>query len=265
MSLDLPQAATASVVAVGGLHFCRKCSRRHASIASGFVIAPSGAIVTNYHVADSPDEETLVVMTADRRVYPVVRILAASRLDDLAILQIEAEGLRALPLAGSPADAPVGSAVGVISHPDGRFFCYTAGVVSRYMRVRSEGRFSDAVAITADYARGSSGAPVLNGRGQVVAVVSSTESIYYSEDDSRQQDLQMVFKDCIPVRSLLKLIQPPEQIAAGSPPASRVSSIRGITVGFPGGRFCHLSRAAGRSDAVAAGRGPPSGRFLLRG
>jgi S1-C subfamily serine protease len=214
---ELPPAANASVVAVAGLHYCRKCARRHASIASGFVIDPAGAIVTNYHVADSPDEETLVVMTAERRVYPVVRVLAASRADDLAILKIEAQGLSALPLAAGPADAPVGSAVAVISHPDGRFFCYTAGVVSRYMRIRSEGRSCDAVAITADYARGSSGAPVLNRRGQVVAVVSSTESIYYDEDESRQHDLQMVVKNCIPVRSLHRLIQPPDQIAVTHP------------------------------------------------
>lgn len=88
--------------------------------------------------------------------------------------------------------------------------------VSRYMKIRSAGESVVAVAITADYARGSSGAPVLNSQGQVVAVVSSTESIYYTEDGHRQMDLQMVFKTCIPSASLHKLIRPANQLAVGA-------------------------------------------------
>ncbi len=205
-SIDLFQTGRDAVVVVGGLYQCDNCSRWHTSIASGFVIHPSGAIVTNYHVVDSPDKQAFVVMTADQRVYPVRQILAASREDDLAILQIPAENLHALPLATRAADAPVGADIRVISHPDGRFYCYTDGIVSRHMKMRSRGRVIDALAITADYARGSSGAPVLNRQGQVVAIVSSTESIYYTQDGARQRDLQMVLKTCIPSTNLLRLI-----------------------------------------------------------
>jgi S1-C subfamily serine protease len=225
-SLDLSQAASSgsdpvavfrtakdSVVVVGGLYRCDKCTRWHATTASGFVLSESGAVVTNYHVVDSPDERALVVMTADQHVYPVQRILATNRSDDLAILQVDAEGLKPLPLADNADAAPVGSAVSVISHPDGRFYCCTVGVVSRYTKIRVEGEPVDAVTITADYARGSSGAPVLNNQGQVVAVVRSTESVYYTETRQRQLDLQMVFKTCVPVASLRRIIQPPNQIA----------------------------------------------------
>lgn len=213
---ELFPVARESVVVVGGLYRCDDCARWHTTTASGFVISASGAIVTNYHVVDSSNKEALVVMTSDHHVYCVQRVLAASLADDLAILQVEAEGLRPLSVARSTEAAPVGSAVTVISHPDGRFYCCTAGVVSRYMKIRSAGKSVIAVAITADYARGSSGAPVLNARGQVVAVVSSTESIYYTEDGHRQEDLQMVFKTCIPSASLLKLIRPTSQLAQGS-------------------------------------------------
>ncbi len=211
---ELFQVAKESVVVVGGLYKCDKCTRWHANLASGFVLTANGAIVTNYHVVEASTERALVVMTADSHVYPVRSILAASRVDDLVILQVDARDLRPLPLADSEAAAPVGSTVSVISHPDGRFFCYTAGVVSRYMKIPSAGRTADAMAITADYARGSSGAPVLNDRGQVVAVVSSTESIYYTQEGQRQVNLQMVFRTCIPTSSLRSLLRPVNQVAS---------------------------------------------------
>jgi hypothetical protein len=216
-SAELFRVAKDSVVVVGGLYKCNKCTNWHVNIASGFVLSSHGAIVTNYHVVDSATERTMVVMTADSQVYPVQRVLAASRADDLAILQVDAQGLQPLPLADSTAPAPVGSAVSVISHPDGRFFCYTAGVVSRYMKIQAAGGQADAVAITAEYARGSSGAPVLNSQGQVVAVVSSTESIYYSQDGAQQRNLQMVFRTCVPTASLRKMMRPVGQMARWTP------------------------------------------------
>jgi hypothetical protein len=60
--------------------------------------------------------------------------------------------------------------------------------------------------ITADFARGSSGAPVLNDNGELAGIVRSTESICYEVEKGQQQDLQMVFKTCVPSASLLKLI-----------------------------------------------------------
>jgi hypothetical protein len=195
------------VVVVGGLYKCKKCTKWHAAAASGFVITSSGAVVTNYHVVDNPERVTVVVMTSDRRVFPVERVLAASRANDLAILKVDAEGLTPLPVAGSSDAAPVGSAVGVISHPARRFYCFTSGVVSRYMKIRSGGKEMDALSITADYAHGSSGAPVLNSRGQVVGIVKSTESIYSSVAPGRTKNLQMVFKTCLPSRLLIELIE----------------------------------------------------------
>lgn len=214
---ELFRVAKESVVIVGGLYKCQHCTLWHVNIASGFVISAQGAIVTNYHVVDAASEQTMVVMTADSQVYPVQRVLAASRADDLAILQVDARGLQPLALAASAAPAPVASAVSVISHPDGRFFCYTAGVISRYMKIPAGGRSVDAVAITAEYARGSSGAPVLDSQGQVVAVVSATESIYYTQDAAQQRNLQMVFRTCVPVASLRNLLRPVGQIAGWAP------------------------------------------------
>jgi S1-C subfamily serine protease len=204
--VSLFKKARESVVVVGGIYKCTKCTKWHTSAATGFVMTASGAIATNYHVVDSTTKRTLVVMTADRHVYPVERVLAASRAHDLAILQIDAEGLTPLPIAGGEA-APVGAAVNVISHPADQFYYCSKGIVARRTRVRAGDDEIDAMYITADYARGSSGAPVFDEHGRVVGVVSSTRSIYYSEVARQQRNLQMVVHMCIPAESLLELIE----------------------------------------------------------
>lgn len=210
---ELFHATKESVVVVSGIYRCRKCSRWHTTPASGFVIAPQGIVVTNYHVINDPTLQSLVVMLPDRRVLPVQEILAANRAVDLAVLKVPATDLTPLPLAMDPAVAPVGSAVAVISHPNRQFYCLTTGVISRYFTSYADGEMVDEVSITADYARGSSGAPVLNSQGQVVGIVKSTESVYYVENAQQQRDLQMVFKNCIPARSIARLLShtPPGQ------------------------------------------------------
>jgi S1-C subfamily serine protease len=63
------------------------------------------------------------------------------------------------------------------------------------------------MSITADYARGSSGSPVLDDSGAVVGMVADTRSIYYTIDHGAQQNLQMVVKECVPSASILKLFR----------------------------------------------------------
>ena len=62
------------------------------------------------------------------------------------------------------------------------------------------------MSVTADFARGSSGAPIFDGLGNVVGMVASTISVYYDDEDGRQKNLQMVLKNCVPARCILDLI-----------------------------------------------------------
>jgi S1-C subfamily serine protease len=146
-------------------------------------------------------------MKADGAVCPVKAVLAANAAGDVAIVQLGGTGF--VPLAVAPA-APVGSDVFVISHPDSRFFTLSRGIVARYTTM-TRGRKKNAtmLQITAEYAKGSSGGPVLNTAGEVVGMVSSTMSVYYNDDHGKQQDLQMVFNDCVTSRQILDLIKSP--------------------------------------------------------
>ena len=137
------------------------------------------------------------------KTYFASEVLAASKADDIALLKLE--GATLTPLSLSQSTAPVGSSVHVISHPNGRYFTMTSGDISRYYLSRNTR--SPRVAITADYAKGSSGAPVIDSKGSVVGVVSSTNSIYYNKVKSQDQNLQMVIKSCIPVGAIKSLIE----------------------------------------------------------
>ena len=63
------------------------------------------------------------------------------------------------------------------------------------------------IAITADFAKGSSGAPVFNEFGAVIGSVNNTQSTYYSEKNGVKNNLQMVFKNTVSLQHLKDLIE----------------------------------------------------------
>jgi serine protease Do len=200
----------AGVLIVAGLYKCTKCTKWHTSPASGFAITSSGAISTNYHLfASKQKKKALVAMTVDGKVYPVKEVLAASKTDDAVILQLDMGADKLTPLPLSP-NTPVGSDVTVISHANRRFYSLTAGVVSRYSKQHAKRGLTTTMTITADFAKGSSGSPIFDPCGNATGMVASTSSVYYTQTKDTQKNLQMVFKQCVPAASILKLIAAPE-------------------------------------------------------
>ena len=198
----------AGVVIVAGMNKCDRCTRWHVAPATGFVISADGAIVTSYHVLEKKDRATYVVGFGDGRVLPVREVLAASKGNDLAILRVDPPGEKPFVSVPVGSDVVVGSPISIISHPDRKFYMLTRGIVSRrYGAHRHGGDDIPMFSVTADFSRGSSGAPVFDESGSAVGVVASTHSIYYEEKDGVQTNLQMVIKQCIPASSLLKLIK----------------------------------------------------------
>ena len=175
-----------AVVMVGNLHKCGKCSRWHIGVASGFFITTTGLLVTSYHVVDTATSATLVVMRSNGAVAPVLEVVAADVANDLAVLRVAGTDFTALPLAKVP---PAGQRVTLMSHPDGRFYTLTNGVVSRVFRRRRHGREVQILQVDAGFAKGSSGAPIVDVRGAVVGVVSATHSVEHGAGEQRRQQM----------------------------------------------------------------------------
>lgn len=167
-----------------------------ATHATGFVIDSSGVVVTNYHVVNKPAAVSRGVMTSDRRMHRITRVLAADKAADLAILQIDASHLTAAPLADGDRE---GSPITLISHPNSRFYSLSTGHITRYWATVMYGRETHRLGVTADFSSGSSGAPVFNSRGNVTGIVTATEDLGY----------QMVLRMATPVSALKRLIRTP--------------------------------------------------------
>jgi S1-C subfamily serine protease len=202
-----------SVVFISSIYKCGKCEDSHLGASgTGWIADSSGIIVTNAHLFTETKNDPIGVMTIDGGVFPVKQILAADTAKDIAILRIDPgnKTLPALPLAET---ASPGEEVSVISHPQGRHYCLTNGRISRYHRETNEEtrQTNDWLSITADFALGSSGGPVLNNKGEVVGMVASTLTAYAENSGCKalpERDVQMVFKDCVPLNSLRAMFQP---------------------------------------------------------
>ncbi len=192
------------IVASGGR--CDDCGKVHPRVASGFLISPTGLLVTNYHVVNLSESSPLVVLDGAGTVHQVAGWVKLSKNEDLAVLQLEGEGpFDFLPLADAVPGA--GSEIAVLGHPDKNFYFFSTGVVSRYF-IQSGNRIPN-LSVTAPFAKGSSGGPVLDQRGNVVGIVRATDSIYYTEHGEEQKDFQMVVRMVVPVDLLRKLLESP--------------------------------------------------------
>jgi serine protease Do len=201
----LGQRVEPAVAVVGVFYLCDKCGKTHLATASGFFLNASGALATCRHVLAgfSKQGEGVVVLTRDGRLCPVREVLAVDSLHDLLVLQVEGKGFTPLPLAS---EALAGSPVMVVSHPENHFYMLTAGIISRCGVERRPQGLYRFLTVTADFAKGSSGAPVCNEAGAVVGIVDNTESIYYSTDHEQQNNLQMVVKNCASAQALLDVV-----------------------------------------------------------
>jgi 2-alkenal reductase len=150
-------------------------------LGSGFVISPSGEVLTNAHVVTQGQGSALrrasevYVQFSDRNSVPA-KIVGADPNADVALLQVDPVGLTLAPLPlGSSARLTVGAPVAAIGSPFGEPQSLSVGVVSAVDRtIDSLTNFQISGAIQTDAAinRGNSGGPLVDAKGRVVGINS---------------------------------------------------------------------------------------------
>lgn len=145
-------------------------------IATGFILSKDGLIVTNKHVVSETNAKYKII-TKDDKTYEVKKIYRDPA-NDIAILKVEAEGLKPVEL-GDSSKLKVGQFVIAIGTALGEFrHTVTTGVVSGIGRTISAGspfessveKLDDVIQTDAAINPGNSGGPLLNSAGQVIGV-----------------------------------------------------------------------------------------------
>ncbi len=137
------------------------------SLGSGFVVDPSGLIVTNNHVIAGAEEIT-VILPDDTNLK--ARIVGRDTVTDLALLKVEPK--QPLPQLkwGDSNKARVGDWVLAIGNPFGLGGSVTAGIVSARARDIHAGPYDDFLQTDAPINRGNSGGPLVNLAGEVIGI-----------------------------------------------------------------------------------------------
>jgi len=142
------------------------------SAGSGVIIdAADGYILTNHHVVKDAEEVTIVLQ--DRREIPA-KVIGSDAATDIALLQIDAAGLKAVPISDSDT-LRVGDYVAAIGNPFGIGQTVTTGIVSALSRqtgINADG-YEDFIQTDASINPGNSGGALVDYDGNLVGINSA--------------------------------------------------------------------------------------------
>ena len=172
---------------------------------SGFIVEPSGIIVTNKHLIAGA--LWIVVRLHDGTEMPA-RVVAASPVVDLALLKVDAgHALPALKLA--PGDAVrVGDPVLAIGNPLGFGTSLSAGIVSALRRDLMNTPFDDYVQTDAAINHGNSGGPLIDTAGEVIGVNSI---LITNEPNEGSNGLGFAISSSVVAAALRHLLHPEQR------------------------------------------------------
>jgi serine protease Do len=151
--------------------------RRIKTYGSGFIIDPTGTIVTNRHVIDGA--LAIFVTFSDGNRLPG-RLIAFAPMSDLAVVKVDAD--RPLPVLawGDSAALRVGDSVLTIGNPLGLGTSVAAGIVSALNRDIQDTPFDSYIQTDAALNHGNSGGPLIGADGTVVGV----DTALYNPDEA---------------------------------------------------------------------------------
>ena len=141
--------------------------RKATSLGSGFIIDPSGYIVTNNHVIADADEITVILHDNTNLK---AKVIGRDTKTDIALLKVKADKPLVAVAWGDSDVARVGDWVLAIGNPFGLGGSVTAGIISARQRDINSGPYDDFLQTDAPINRGNSGGPMFNMDGQVIGI-----------------------------------------------------------------------------------------------
>lgn len=162
-------------------------------LGSGFVISEDGLIATNMHVVGQG--RRLQVDMSDGRTFEVKEVHASDYHLDLAILRVDAKGLKPL-VMGDSDQVQQGQPIVAMGNPEGLTYSVVQGVVSALREIEGTSMIQVAIPIE----RGNSGGPLLDRQGHVLGLLTLKSM--------RTENLGFA----MPVNALKKLLEKPNTV-----------------------------------------------------
>jgi serine protease Do len=142
--------------------------RKASSLGSGVIVSSDGYIITNNHVVEGADE--IVVSLVDNSKEFKAEIVGLDPKSDLAVIKIDAKGLKAITMADS-SDLMEGDVVFAIGNPFGVGGSVTQGIVSALNKSGiGLNRYEDFIQTDASINPGNSGGALVDSRGALVGI-----------------------------------------------------------------------------------------------
>jgi serine protease Do len=141
--------------------------RRGQSAGSGFVIDPSGIVITNNHVIGDANDIT-VIFNDGRRLK--AEVVGKDPKIDVAVLRVRSETPLKSVRFGDSDKARIGDWVMAIGNPFGLGGSVSIGIVSAKNRRIESGPYDNYLQTDAAINRGNSGGPLFNLQGEVIGI-----------------------------------------------------------------------------------------------
>ena len=186
------------------------------SLGSGFIVDPTGYIITNDHVIDHADRIYVKLSTDPDTQDPgrLAHIIGVDKATDLAVIKIDAEKPLPIVKMGNSDESQVGDWVEAIGSPFALSQTVTAGIISAKNRTLDQGapgQFQHFIQTDAAINPGNSGGPLLDMNGNVIGVNTAiyTQSAGY-------QGIGFAMPSNIVVSVYNDLVGPSHKVTRGS-------------------------------------------------
>jgi len=180
---------------------------------SGFIVDPSGIILTNRHVIQDPNAQYIVILNTNEKFK--AEVLARDLIHDIAILKIKGKKRFPYLKLGDSSKLQLGERVIAIGNTLGAFKnTVTSGIISGLSREITAGdifneqttRLRGLIQTDAAINPGNSGGPLLNMKGEVIGINAAT--VFFAENVGFALPINNAKKDLEDLKKYGRLRQP---------------------------------------------------------